>query len=258
MTDIPKKVPHPRKLVDRFQRKSKIGRRKVSEDIRAEVYLRDNFTCQYCGLKSKPKDLTIDHLIPLSRGGLDEMVNYVTCCRQCNQLKSNMPLEQFAQSISIDVCDLPVHGDPVIDNVALPIQIRLVRKSIFDKIRTGQLQVSGRSSQRKLEKEYRRAFWQTEGGKELESEFPSLPGHIRIMIPEIRTIAKNLREYILLIELAKSANTRSLIGSILTPECNVETRLLSIKTKTKDIGLQKRIEQALYRFNRELKRRART
>jgi len=258
MIDVPNNVPHPRKLFDRFQRKSRIGRHKVPDDIRYEVYLRDDYTCQYCGSKPDPSDLTIDHLVPLSRGGLDEVVNYVTCCRQCNQRKSDIPLEQFAQSINIDICDLPVHGDPVIDNVALPIQIRLVRKSIFDRIRTGQLQVSGRSVQRKLEKEYRRQFWQTKDGKALEAEFPSLPGHARIMIPEIRTIAKNLREYLLLVELSKSANTRSLIGSVLTTDCDVEKRLNTIKTKTSDLGLQKRIEQAFQRFERELRRRSQT
>jgi hypothetical protein len=255
MDDTSKDISHYKKPIDRFQKKSKIGRHKISKDIKNEVYTRDNFTCLYCGCKRASVDLTIDHLVPLSLGGIDEIINYVTCCRSCNQRKSNMPLEQFARSINIDIQDLPVHGDPVIDNIALPTQIRLVRKRIFDKMRLGELQISGRSAQKKVEKEYRREFWQTEEGKSLESEFPNLPGHIRIMIPEIRTIAKNSREYLLLVELAKSANTRSLIGSILTSDCDIETRLLTLNTKTNDVGLKKRIEQALNRFGHELRRR---
>jgi len=192
----------------------------------------------------------------LSRGGLDEMTNYVTCCSQCNRRKSNTPLEEFAISVNIDVHALPVHGDPVIDNEALPIQIRLLRKRIFDRLRSGELAVSGKSSQKKLEKIYRLEYWQTDEGKALEAEFPSLPGHIRIVIPEIRTVAKNRREYLLLVELAKSANTRSLIGSVLTTECDVESRVRAMEGKTNDATLKKRLEQSLRRFERKLGRRA--
>jgi len=244
------------KVVDRFTRKSRVGRHKIPSAMRDEIYLRDNFTCQYCGAKFAADKLTIDHLVPVSRGGLDEMVNYVTCCRQCNQRKSDTPLEEFARSINIDVCALPVHGDPVIDNEALPIQIRLLRKRIFDRLRSGELVVAGKSAQKKLERIYRLEFWQTEEGKALESEFPNLPGHVRVIIPEIKTVAKNQREYLLLTELAKSANTRSLIGSVLTAGCDVESRVRAIERKTSDTALKKRVQQSLQRFERELRRRA--
>lgn len=244
------------KAVDRFTRKSRVGRHKIPREMRDEIYLRDNFICQYCGGKFDADELTVDHLVPLSRGGLDEMVNYVTCCRQCNQRKSDTPLEEFARSINIDVRALPVHGDPVIDNEALPIQIRLLRKRMFDRLRSGELALVGRSAQKKLERIYRLEYWQTDEGKALESEFPSLPGHVRIIIPEIKTVAKNQREYLLLIELAKSANTRSLIGSVLTAECDVESRVRAIKRKTNDTALKKRLQQSLQRFELELRRRA--
>lgn len=244
------------KYVDRFIRHSRIGRHRIPPDIRQEVYRRDDFTCQYCNIKYTPHDLTIDHLIPISRGGLDEMTNYVTCCRQCNYRKSNTSLVQFSQSVNITVEELPIHGDPVIDNEELPIKLRLIRKRVFDRIRSGELKVIGKQAQKKIEKFYRMEFWQTLEGKALEDEFPSLPGHVRIMIPEIQTVAKNLREYLLLVELAKSANTRSLIGSVLTFESDVESRLRSIERKTNDASLRKRIEQALKRFQQELRRRS--
>ena len=46
--------------------------------------MRDKFTCQYCGDK---KDLTFDHLLPKSKGGLTDWNNVVTACSSCNVKK---------------------------------------------------------------------------------------------------------------------------------------------------------------------------
>jgi 5-methylcytosine-specific restriction endonuclease McrA len=54
---------------------------------RFNVFLRDRFTCQYCG---SPNDLTFDHLIPRSRGGLTRWDNVVTACAPCNLRKGGM------------------------------------------------------------------------------------------------------------------------------------------------------------------------
>ena len=51
---------------------------------RFNVFLRDKFTCQYCGDK---KDLTFDHLLPKSKGGLTDWENVVTACSTCNVKK---------------------------------------------------------------------------------------------------------------------------------------------------------------------------
>ena len=51
---------------------------------RFNVFLRDKFTCQYCGSK---KDLTFDHLLPKSRGGFTDWENVVTACSVCNVKK---------------------------------------------------------------------------------------------------------------------------------------------------------------------------
>jgi len=48
------------------------------------VMIRDNYTCQYCGSK---KELTIDHVIPVSRGGKSNFENCVTACKSCNTKK---------------------------------------------------------------------------------------------------------------------------------------------------------------------------
>ncbi len=58
---------------------------------RFNVFLRDRFSCQYCGDKS---ELTFDHLVPRSRGGQTKWDNVVTACAPCNLRKgSTMPAQ---------------------------------------------------------------------------------------------------------------------------------------------------------------------
>ena len=234
---------------DRFTHSTRTGRGNIPKTIRQEVYKRDGFACQFCGAQPHPRDLTIDHLVPVSRGGHDEITNYLTSCKACNQRKANLSLEEFSATLQLQIEELPVHGDPVIDNKALPIQIRLLRKRIFDRYRKEDLRLSGKSGQKKLELTYRREFLRTEQGQEIEKGFPFLPGHARIMIPEIQSIARSEREFLLLVELSKSANTRNLIGTLLTAECeDIEERFRSAIGKTREPALAKRMLQALQRF----------
>jgi 5-methylcytosine-specific restriction endonuclease McrA len=51
------------------------------------VLIRDNYTCQYCGKKFPVRQLTMDHVWPLSRGGRKSWKNIVTACQKCNQKK---------------------------------------------------------------------------------------------------------------------------------------------------------------------------
>ena len=53
---------------------------------RATLFLRDEFTCQYCGYKGK--DLTFDHVVPKSRGGKTCWNNVVAACQSCNLRKA--------------------------------------------------------------------------------------------------------------------------------------------------------------------------
>jgi 5-methylcytosine-specific restriction protein A len=239
----------------RFTHKSKTERGRIRKNIRISIFERDENQCQFCMNTFNPSELTVDHLVPLSKGGLDEVTNYVTCCFSCNQEKADKPLHEFAQSLGIEVENLPVHGDPVIDNQNLPIQIRIIRKRVFDKIRLGEKKMSGQLAQKKIEKTYRREFWESPEGKKLEAEFPSLPGQVRIMIPEIRTIASNEYAFLLLLELAKSAVTRNLIGSVLTKDKDILKVVISMKDNSSDEKLRKRLQQSWSRFKKELLRR---
>jgi 5-methylcytosine-specific restriction endonuclease McrA len=56
---------------------------------RFNVFLRDGFSCQYCGERKHTKELTFDHLIPRSRGGRTSWDNIVAACRPCNTKKGS-------------------------------------------------------------------------------------------------------------------------------------------------------------------------
>lgn len=56
---------------------------------RRAVFLRDRYTCQYCGKKFPAPELTWDHLIPKSAGGKSEWTNVITACQLCNEKKAD-------------------------------------------------------------------------------------------------------------------------------------------------------------------------
>lgn len=58
---------------------------------------RGSGVCYYCGKKFPPTDLTMDHLIPLARGGSSTKENLVPCCKDCNNKKKNMMPHEWTE-----------------------------------------------------------------------------------------------------------------------------------------------------------------
>src|ERR1700678_1383262 len=56
---------------------------------RKNILLRDRNACQYCGIVLPAGELTLDHVLPRSRGGLSTWENLVACCHSCNRRKGN-------------------------------------------------------------------------------------------------------------------------------------------------------------------------
>ncbi len=56
---------------------------------RFNVFLRDRFSCQYCGYRFPAHDLTFDHVVPRSKGGRTTWRNVLTACGACNLRKGN-------------------------------------------------------------------------------------------------------------------------------------------------------------------------
>ncbi len=59
---------------------------------RREIFIRDNYTCQYCG--ARLRDLTLDHVIPRSKGGPHTWENLVSACKTCNHRKGGKSLSE--------------------------------------------------------------------------------------------------------------------------------------------------------------------
>lgn len=64
-------------------------RREASGMKRTRIYMRDKFRCQYCGDKKTASELTLDHILPRSRGGDNSPMNVVTACVSCNNRKGS-------------------------------------------------------------------------------------------------------------------------------------------------------------------------
>ena len=59
--------------------------------------------CYYCGRLFSPKDLTMDHIVPLARGGRSSKDNLVACCKECNTKKKTLlPIEwdEYMESLN--------------------------------------------------------------------------------------------------------------------------------------------------------------
>lgn len=64
---------------------------------RREIFLRDTYTCQYCGLQTH--DLTLDHVVPRHRGGKHTWENLVSACKHCNHRKGNRTPEEARMAL---------------------------------------------------------------------------------------------------------------------------------------------------------------
>jgi 5-methylcytosine-specific restriction endonuclease McrA len=62
----------------------------VSPTLESTVFERDAYTCRYCGWRGGAIWLVADHDIPVSRGGLDHLLNLVTADTRCNAQKGDM------------------------------------------------------------------------------------------------------------------------------------------------------------------------
>jgi len=66
---------------------------------RINVYTRDGFRCQYCGVKKEMHELNYDHVLPRVRGGRTEWENIVTSCYACNDRKGSRTPEEAGMTL---------------------------------------------------------------------------------------------------------------------------------------------------------------
>lgn len=71
---------------------------------RHNVYRRDGYKCVYCG---SDRNLTLDHMIPKSKGGENNWKNLVTCCGKCNRIKGDTSVEEFLEKTGYTMSHKP-------------------------------------------------------------------------------------------------------------------------------------------------------
>jgi 5-methylcytosine-specific restriction endonuclease McrA len=87
-----------RPLIIRLLKYIKFRRKRDIKISRARIYQRDKYVCVYCGGNKK---LTIDHVIPKSRGGENSWENMVTCCFDCNSRKGNKTAKEANMTLRV-------------------------------------------------------------------------------------------------------------------------------------------------------------
>ena len=98
------------------------------------LFLRDASLCMYCGTPRKSGSLTRDHVLPMSRGGLDRWTNVVTACRSCNARKGNRTPEEAG---------MPLLAIPYVPNWAEYLALSN-RRILSDQMEFLKTQFSGR------------------------------------------------------------------------------------------------------------------
>lgn len=70
-------------------------RKYISNKTKAKVWNKYNGRCSYCGIKLNPFDFHVDHKVPFSRGGVDEIGNYYPSCSECNITKGTKSVVEW-------------------------------------------------------------------------------------------------------------------------------------------------------------------
>jgi hypothetical protein len=76
-------------------------RKGLSKKLRFSVFERDGFTCRYCGHTPPDVLLEVDHIEPVSKGGLNNESNLVTSCVNCNRGKSARQLGELPEGMDL-------------------------------------------------------------------------------------------------------------------------------------------------------------
>ena len=66
---------------------TRYGRQPIPRKLRHEVFKRDGYRCRECGASKDETSLEIDHIVPVARGGTNDIDNLQTLCRECNRMK---------------------------------------------------------------------------------------------------------------------------------------------------------------------------
>jgi len=76
-----------------------IKRKTLSKAARLRIRAKTHGRCAYCGCKLGDKGWAVDHVVAISRGGVDDESNMLPTCRSCNHRKGTSSLENFRKQV---------------------------------------------------------------------------------------------------------------------------------------------------------------
>ena len=87
--------------ITRTRKETWNGSKWIRPEKRLAIYLRDGLACIYCGATLEDgAQLSLDHVMPHSKGGSNDASNLVTACSRCNSSRGNRPVAEFAAAVA--------------------------------------------------------------------------------------------------------------------------------------------------------------
>jgi hypothetical protein len=96
---LPAEVPAVKELLPSTGETLKPGDHYLDPALREELFERDGWICHYCAETVTTDTVTLDHIVPISRGGTNAPENLVTACLICNSIKADRTYEEAAADI---------------------------------------------------------------------------------------------------------------------------------------------------------------
>lgn len=93
--DKPEESQTEKSMNSNAEEESKTPRRNFTAAERKFIYTRDKGRCGICGEFIPPESFTIDHIVPISKGGTYDFDNLQCCCKRCNQFKADSMPDDF-------------------------------------------------------------------------------------------------------------------------------------------------------------------
>ena len=109
-------------------------RKSLGKSTRFKVFDRDGFTCQYCGSKPPKVVLEVDHIVPVAKGGKDEIENLLTACKGCNGGKSARPLGSTPKQVKVNIAEIAERQEQMTEFYKHQQKLEQLKKKQLDKL----------------------------------------------------------------------------------------------------------------------------
>jgi 5-methylcytosine-specific restriction protein A len=88
-------------LIEESGTSVKSFRKRLTESAKRQIFEEDDYQCQYCGDRPGAESLDVDHIIALTKGGLNDPDNLITACKKCNSKKYDFDAAEYIKKLGI-------------------------------------------------------------------------------------------------------------------------------------------------------------